>query len=951
MAHDERIPPVEPEQPTRSESDSPPGFWLPEPPGVPASETRASSSELDFGRLTQEQALALAREAGLTDEGIKHLIKCRDAPSRNVRGGHGNKRGEYFSRKNGHPVQYESFTCEWPVAQGLEADPKVVWYGCQPPPVACSYAGPNDKRQRRRFRSDYLYLKDDGSVHEIECKLLPEVEELLVKKPHLYARDENNVVYRPPLREALGEMGIQHHVAIPGATDLLLARNAVYLDPYSRRPLSKDIARQIQEALRYGPLQAVVLATRTTGNIDDVLKAVAQDYAFIDLQRFPAWETEVTLVHRSRESMSAFVHLADRAPVVCDVVPPLGIGGRGTWDGKPYSVTYVGETRVFLRCDDGAGGPVMDMPIAEFDRLVREGAVVPATKEVQIKLVDRELERYHQLTDDERAVATDRSEAVRNVQSGRYTAAEAATLLGVSVRQMYRYLRLYEGNDPSDPEGGFAALAPKFRNSGHRGHKLPDDVMQRLDASIKNNYFRENRETLPRPTVTGAYRLYREQEGAAAVSRKTFSKRVKALTNVRNTAFRDGQRVANQKRVSRGQDPDEAVYPFQQIQIDGTVADVLLDLFGQAAGECWIQRPTLTPMYDCYSTACVGFSCLFGAESSVTAMMAIRHSVQLHGRLADVLFADNAGAHKSDVVRNLIVGLGGGDLRFRPSGRPEFGGQVEQLIKSCTQELLSELAGYTERLKAVRTLTKSHDPARDVMWSLEALNKFLEFFFFKFYNRRMHPGVGAIPEQRLQEGLALRGSRESQRVKYNERFVIATMPTAKRKRILSRENGVYLHSVRYRNPAVCAQLHGNIELGKDDIRYDPEDLSRIFVLVDDQFEAFTSGHADLLSRYSVGEAQALSRAWPAKMAEARRARRNDDSPMARFLLSVHDEQESRKARMRTETNQRANPASSSHSLDKGTSSSGSPNGTGASHRWIRFGRHKPSSRPSDAGGA
>ena len=948
MPHNERLEHFETAPRTDSESGSPLETWGPIS-GAPVVDG-PSSSDLNFGRLTFEEGVKLAREAGLTDEGIEHLIRCRRAPSRNVRGGRGNKRGEYFSRKNDHPVQYESFTCEWPVAQALEANPKVLWYGCQSHPVACSYIGPNRKRQRHPFRSDYLYLMDDGSVHEIECKLPSEVEQKLAEKPHLYARDENNVVYRPPLREALGKMGIEHHVAIPGATDLLLARNAVYLDPYSRQPLSEDTARQIQEALRDGPLQAVVLATRTTGNVDDVLKAIAQGYAFVDLQHFAAWETEFTLVHRSRDSMSAFVHLAGRALVVCDVVPPLSVDDHGMWDGKPYTVTHVGETKVFLRCDDGAGRPVVDMPITEFDRLVREGAIVPATKEVQLHPVNRELPRYNQLREKERTVATERVEQVRGVRDGRCTVAEAAAHLGVSRRQMYRYHRLYEGNDPSDPEGGFAALAPKFRNSGHHGPKLSDETIRRLDVSIKQNYFRKDRKTLPRLTVAGAHLLYREQEGAAAVSKKTFSKRVKALTNVSNTASRDGERVANQKRVSRGRDPDEAVHPFQILQLDGSPGDVLLDLFGQAAGDCWFERPTITPIHDCYSTACVGFSCLFGAESSVTAMMAIRNSVELHGRLPDVLFADNAGAHKSNIVRNVIVGLGGGDLRFRPGGRPEFGGQVEQLIKSCTQELLSELAGYTERLKAVRTLTKSHDPVRDVVWSLEALTGFLKFFFFEFYNRRVHPGIGAIPEQRLQEGFALRGSRESQRVKYNEHFVIATMPTVKEGRVLSRKKGVFLHSVRYRNPVLCSQLPGDIQLDKDEIRYDPQDLSRIILPVNGQFETFTSRHADVLSRYSVGEAQALARAWPAKMAEARRARANGDSPMARFLLQVHAEQESRKARMRTETNRRANSASSSRSLNAGTSSSDTANAGTSGDRWSLFRvRSQNSGSASDRG--
>ena len=937
MAQAERIPPVEPDQSTVSGNEGPADLRLPGSAGALVPAPRTPSSDCGFSRLTREEALSLVQAAGVTAEGIKHLVECRRAPSRNVKGGGGNKRGEFFSQKNGYPVQYESFNCEWVFAQLLEADARVVWYGCQPPPVPCAYVGPDGRRQRRQFRNDYLYLLDDGSLHEVECKLAADVEKKLAEEAHLYARDEaSGVVHCPPVRQALEAMGIRHRVAVPDATDRLFARNAVYLQGYRRPPLPAATTSQFREALRDGPLPALVLADRTTQDIDDVLKAVAQGCVYMDLRHFPAWETETMLVHLSRDSMSAFVHLADRATVVCDVVPPLGPGARGTWDGRPYTVAHLGDTRVFLRCGDDAGEPVVDMPVADFDRLVREGAIVPATREVHVHPVNRQLHRYGQLTDKERGRAVERVEEVRAVRSGRRTVAEAADRLGVSPRQVYRYIRLYAGDDPRDPDGGFVALAPKSRNSGLRGCQLAPDVQDRLDKWIEEQFFRKGKATLPRPTVAGAYRQYPDDVGAEAASKGTFSKRVKGLTNVQNAAARDGRRVANRHRVQRGRDPDEAVFPFQQLQIDGTPGDLLLALFADASGECWFQRPTITAIYDCSSAACVGFSCLFGAESSVTAMMAVRNTVERHGRLPAVLFADNAGAHTSDVVRNLIVGLGAGDLRFRPSGRPEFGGQVEQLIKACTQELLSHLAGYTERLKAVRTLTGTHDPRRDVVWSLEALTRFLEFFFFEFYNRRMHPGVAAIPEQRLQEGFALRGARETQRVTYNDAFVVATMPTAPGERILSREKGVFLHSVRYRNPELCAQLPGDTRLGKRTVRWDPSDISRIFVPVHGRFAPFTSIHADVLSRYSVGEAQALSRAWPARMAEARRARAGEDSPMARFLARVHEEQEARKARVRTQSNRQAASATSSRARHAEASSTPQKTGTGPADRWSRF---------------
>ena len=791
MPHNERLEHFETAPRTDSESGSPLETWGPIS-GVPAVDGPASS-DLNFGRLTFEEGVKLAREAGVTDEGIRRLIACRRAPSRNVKGGHGNIRGEYFSPKNGHPVQYESFTCEWVVAQSLESNPKVVWYGCQPQRVKVKYFGADGKRQRPRARVDYIYLDDDGRVHEIECKLASEAEKKLASKPHLYARDEHGVVYRLPVREALLEMGIQHRVVIPEEIDLLLARNAMYLQPYRRQALSGEIAKQIQETLRDGPLKAVVLATRTTGNIDDVLKAVAQDCVYIDFQHFPAWETETTLVHRSRASMSAFVHLAGRPPVFCDVVPPLREGGNGNWDGKPFTITHVGDTKVFLRSGNAAGDRLVDMEIAVFERLVRQGVIVLETVRAGSDMTDRQVGRYSQLTDKERAAATERAEVVRGVLSGRWNVEEAAKRLGKTRRQVYRYIRSYQGNDSNDPDGGFVALAPKTRNCGLRGWNVDSEVLQRLDKTIDELFFRKKTKTLPRPTRAAVFRAYRERERGRgdAVSRKTFYKRVDARTNQRNVAARDGERVASKKRVSRGRDLDAAVYPFHHLQVDGTPADALLDLFDRAAGGCWFERPIITPVHDVYSETVVGFSCLFGAESSVSVMMASRDVVRRHGRFADVLFADNAGAHKSDPVRDLVVGLCKGDLRFRPSGRPEFGGQVERLIKSFTQELLSELAGYTERLKAVRTLTKSHDPLRDAVWSLEALTRFLEFFFFEFYNRRVHPNICAIPEQRLQEGFRLRGSRNSQRVRFNDNFVLATMPTVKLGRILDREKGVF----------------------------------------------------------------------------------------------------------------------------------------------------------------
>ena len=135
---------------------------------------------------------------------------------------------------------------------------------------------------------------------------------------------------------------------------------------------------------------------------------------------------------------------------------------------------------------------------------------------------------------------------------------------------------------------------------------------------------------------------------------------------------------------------------------------------------------------------------------------------------------------------------------------------------------------------------------------------------------------------------------------------------------------------------MCSQLPGITRLGKCPVRYDPENLARIFVFVGGRWEEFRSKYADILLRYSVGEAQALARALPAQMAEARRARRNGDSPMARFLLRVHDEQESLRARARTEMNQRANASSSMRSLNGEKSPPSGAKGTRSSGRWDRF---------------
>ena len=939
MAHDERIPPVEPGQPAVPENGSLPDSCQPGGASAPATDLQTSTPELKFGRLTSKQALKLAREAGLTDEGVKRLIECRRAPSRNVRSSWGNVSGEFWSEKCGHAIQFESYLGEWVVAQVLLADGKVMWLGSQTPPLPVSFIGANGRRQRSICTNDYMYLLDDGSVHEIECKLEPEIKKLLAEKPHLYARDEHGVVYRPAVREALQQMGIRHRVVVPEETSLLLARNAKYLGPYRHPRLSEEIAGQVREALRDGPLQAVVLSTRTTGNIDDVLRAIAQDVVHVDLRHFAAWETETVVVHGSRESMSAFIHLADRAPTKCDVVPPLHIGQSGTWDGKPFTVAHVGESAVFLKSGDETDVQSVDLPNTEFERLRRKGAIQLESKEVLIHGVDREVARYAQLTDQERAVARDRTEQVRGVLSGRWEVNEAATHLGISRRQIYRFIRLYKGNDPEAPDGGFSALAPKTRNCGLRGWNVAPEVLERLDEAINGIYFRKKKKTLPRPTRASAYKAYRSrcnEAGAVPVSRKTFYKRVDALTNQQSAAARDGIRVANQKRVSRGQDPDQAVHPFHQLQIDATLGDQLLELFAEEVGDCWFQRPTITPVYDCYSTACVGFSCLFGAESSVSATMAFRDVVRREGRFPDVLFADGAGAYRADVMRDLMIGAGKGEVRFRPAGRPEFGGQVERLIKSMTDELLLGLAGSTERLKAVRTLTKSHDPLRDVVWSMEALTSFLEFFFFRHYNQRVHPSIGTTPEQRLRDGFALRGSRDAQRVQYNEHFEIATMPTVKDGRILDREKGVFLHSTRYRNVELCSKLPANTQFGRRPVRFDPWNLARIFVFVGGQWEEFRSRQADILSRYTVGEAQALARAYPTQMAEARRARRDDDDAMARFMLWVDAEQEGRKARARTEANRQANPSASTASPHGDRSPRAGREGTRSGDRWSRF---------------
>ncbi len=159
------------------------------------------------------------------------------------------------------------------------------------------------------------------------------------------------------------------------------------------------------------------------------------------------------------------------------------------------------------------------------------------------------------------------------------------------------------------------------------------------------------------------------------------------------------------------------------------------------------------------------------------------------------------------------------DLTYRPLARPHFGGHIERLIGTM-MGAVHLLPGTTESSIAAKG---SYDAEAKAAMSLSEFDSWFVLEICR-YNNSVHSSLGCTPVAKW-EALAAEMSSD---IPFDmEAFRVSFLPSEKRQ---VRRDGIHLFDIRYWSDALAGRAARKD--GKVVVRYDPRDISAIWVELD-----------------------------------------------------------------------------------------------------------------------
>ena len=276
-------------------------------------------------------------------------------------------------------------------------------------------------------------------------------------------------------------------------------------------------------------------------------------------------------------------------------------------------------------------------------------------------------------------------------------------------------------------------------------------------------------------------------------------------------------------------------YPLALVQIDHTLVDVIVV---DSETRAPIQRPWLTVAIDVNSRCIAGFHLSLEPPSATSVALCLIHAVlpkinwlaerRVDGEwpvrgIPERLHLDNAKEFRSEALKRGCEQYGIA-IDYRPVRTPHYGGHIERLIGTMMGKV-HLLPGTTFSNIADKG---DIDPDKTAAMTIEEVERWLGHAIAGVYHRELHRGIGMPPAEAWRRGIAghgdVLGRGEPVAVADPRRFLIDFLPIERR---LVRRDGVRLHSIAYWSDVLSTWIG---EPAPMIVRYDPRDLSRIYLL-------------------------------------------------------------------------------------------------------------------------
>jgi len=434
------------------------------------------------------------------------------------------------------------------------------------------------------------------------------------------------------------------------------------------------------------------------------------------------------------------------------------------------------------------------------------------------------------LTDSEWSLAKKRSEVIaplaQVVVVGLAAAEEAAGILGVSTRQVYRLIRRYRMGS-----GLLTDLARSSPPGGGGKTRVSPEIELIIADVLKTLYLKRQKRS--RAVVTREIRKRCLTAGLRPPSYNTIDARIALLDPFLVTRKRQGGTAARALRPAAGETP-ESPGPLEIVQIDHTKMDVIV--VDEAARQT-IGRPSLTLAIDIFTRCIVGMLVTLEAPSATSVGLCLAHIVTdkgvwlerlgldvglwpMHGKPKKI-HLDNAPEFHSEALKRGCE-QHGIERDYRPKKQPHFGGIIERVIGTA-MAMVHELPGTTFSNPKERGTYKSEARASLTVAELE---KWLVLAIGTYHNS-IHSSLLETPAAVWARSAQ---SWEIAQIADKQAFLVDFLPVVRRR--VTRVGFVIDH-ISYYADSLKTWIVRRDRLEKFIIRCDPRDLSRIWVLAPD----------------------------------------------------------------------------------------------------------------------
>ncbi len=795
-------------------------------------------------------------------------------PGRSTESGRGNVATRVPDPLTMESQELESRLLELRQYWTLRQDPSVLHFATQPGAQVAIRDG-CERPHAWPTTPDFFVLWHDRAGF-IETRTEARVAKLLAKHPGLYEPTGRPGEYACPGAAAwTSEREVSYVVRTPEAFSTIQTRNWMYLASHAARALERGDAERVVDRVRRRP-GITISALADIVPVGDILWCVATAHVYADLTRHVVADHDHTHLYLDRLTAMVHEHAAPAARAIGHGAPAavrLERGAKLRLADAALEVEVPGIHDVVVR--DLRDGSCRSYARRDLEAFARDGILVPDNTGEPDPVAAARTAVYELAS----PCSIDRAVA-RAVALGLAPREAARGPVPAFSERHLRRLRRQQREVAALTGDPIAGLIPVKASGGGR-HLDPrvDEVTQRLVET-------HTLSTQPLAAADIARLIQAELKTMGledlAPSDRTVARRLHRISEHAKLLAQRGRRGANGVAPRQAVDPDDAPpngeAPWSVAHLDSTLLDIetRCATTGRNLG-----RIQATILVDGYSGLFLAWVLHYAAPSAATALRVLRDCVARWGRLPDLIVVDQ-GPEFHSVEFQQACAWAGVAIRYRPTAQPRFGSPVERAFLELTR-IVHRLRGQTRNRRDPRASDGDKDASKLALWDLASLSSHIAEGIDAIHDVPIQ-AKGASRRELFETGIATHGVVTSRILRVDDpAFRAFTLPLASGGgRTVHPVNGISVHYITYWNDAFTKpELTGS----KVEVRYDPDDVSHVFALVNGTWLECFGREVARMRVISAEEWQAASEAVAERNRAIRRARRASGSQIAKHIES------------------------------------------------------------------